>query len=472
MSETWTAIGSSARIRNRLESLPISTWHARLFVVCALTLLCDAADQFLIIAIAPLLIREWGITAVDVGLIAGATGVGGIIGAPLFGFLADRIGRRTCMMLSVAIYSVLTGLAAFANNVTEMVAIRAFAGIGLGGIVPVALAYVGEYSPPNWRGRIIAWWNSMFPFGISAAAAVGLFVIVPYGWRWGFAVGAVPVILIPFILWLPESVRYLVAKGRSDEANKTIQRVERAVLGAEKAATIAAAHRGGIDAEAASRTRQIPSLSGWRAVALMSTRGMRRSMIASGVLWFLPSSILLSQFFAVFLTQSKGMELRPAIALVTATSVLGPLGQFTAGFLSDWVGRKATLTLALVLLGTMPFGAFEIASSQSTVYLCLGLTWIAMSAIYGTAFGYTAEQLPTELRAGGLGIFEALRRTGNAVGPPAIGLFYGLLGLPAVLWIALGSCLFTVAVVLVLGRETRGSPMAELEEITAAAELG
>jgi len=472
VSKTWTGQGSFAGIRDRLESLPISSWHALIFVVCALTLLCDSADQYLIIAIAPLLIREWNITPVDVGLIAGATGVGGIIGAPLFGFLADRIGRRKCMMLSVAIYSVLTGAAAFANNVGEMVAIRALAGIGLGGIVPVALAYVGEYSPPKWRGRIVAWWNSMFPFGISAAGAVGLLVIVPYGWRWGFAVGAVPLILVPLILWLPESVRYLVANGKVEEANNTIQRVERAVLGAEKAAEIAAAHREEAGAEAATPNRPTATVSGWRALSLLSARGMRGSMIASGVLWFLPSSILLSQFFGVFLTQSKGMELRSAIALVTATSVLGPVGQFTAGFLSDWVGRKTTLTLALVLLGTMPLATFGIASSPSITYVCLGLTWIAMSAIYGTAFGYTAEQLPTELRAGSLGIFEGLRRTGNAVGPPFIGFVYGALGLTSVLWIALACCLFTIAVVLVLGHETRGKPLAEMEEITARAKAG
>ena len=93
---------------------------------------------------------------------------------------------------------------------------------------------------------------------------------------------------------------------------------------------------------------------------------------------------------------------------------------------------------------------------------------IATSAIYGTMFGYTAEQLPTEMRAGGLGVFEGLRRTGQTVGPIIFGILYGSLGLTSVLYIALAGCLLTIITVLVLGRETRGTPMVELEMIRAS----
>jgi putative MFS transporter len=450
-------------VRGRLENLPISGWHAMVFLICASVLLCDSADQFLIISIAPLLIREWGITSAQVGLVIAATGIGGMFGAPLFGALADRIGRRKCMALSIAMYSFFTGCAALSQNVTELTAIRAFAGFGLGGVVPVTLAYVGEYSPPKWRGRVIAWWNSMFAFGIPLAGAVGLWVILPYGWRWGFVVGALPVVIIAFVWWLPESVRYLVSHGKSDEALKTIERVEKAVLGREKAASVAAEHRAASDSIlAAGAAIQGSQVRGWRAVKEMDARGMRGTMIASAALWLLPSMIVLSSFFGVFLTQTKGMELKAAIALVTASSAFGPIGQFVAGFLSDWVGRRPTLALALSLLGTMPLFTFLVAESQSVVFFCLVLTWIGTSGIYGTAFGYTTEQLPTELRAGGLGIFEGLRRLGGAIGPALVGLLYGATGLTPVLWIAFATCLLVVVVIFAIGHETRGRPMVEL----------
>ena len=433
------------------------------FLICASALLCDSADQFLIISIAPLLIREWGITSAQVGLIIAATGVGGMIGAPVFGALADRIGRRKCMALSIGIYSLFTGCAALSQNATELMAVRAFAGFGLGGVVPVTLAYVGEYSPPKWRGRIIAWWNSMFAFGIPLAGAVGLWVILPYGWRWGFVVGAMPVVLIAFVWWLPELVRYLASRGRFDEALKTIERVETAVLGREKAVALVTAHRT-VSASilAAGATTQKSQVRGWRAVKEMDARGMRGTIIASAILWLLPSMILLSSFFGVFLTQTKGMELRAAIALVTASSAFGPIGQLVAGFLSDWVGRRPTLALALSLVGTMPLLTFLVAGSQGVVFTCLVLTWIGTSGIYGTAFGYTTEQLPTELRAGGLGIFEGLRRLGGAVGPALVGLLYGSVGLTPVLWIAFATCLLVVVVIFAIGHETRGRPMMEL----------
>jgi MFS transporter, putative metabolite:H+ symporter len=450
-------------IRGRLENLPISMWHAMVILICSSALLCDSADQFLIISIAPLLVREWGITSAQVGVIIAATGIGGMVGAPVFGALADRIGRRKCMALSIGIYSVLTGCAALSQNVTELLAIRALAGFGLGGVVPVTLAYVGEYSPAKWRGRVIAWWNSMFAFGIPLAGAVGLWVILPYGWRWGFLVGALPVVIISFVWWLPESVRYLVSHGKSDEALKTIERVEKAVLGREKAASVASEHRAAsVSMLTAGTEIQGSQVRGWRAVKEMDARGMRGTMIASAALWLLPSMILLSSFFGVFLTQTKGMELKAAIALVTASSAFGPIGQFVGGFLSDWVGRKPTLVFALILVATMPLFTFLVAESQSVVFFCLVLTWIGTSGIYGTAFGYTTEQLPTELRAGGLGIFEGLRRLGGAIGPALVGLLYGAAGLTPVLWIAFTTCLFVVVVILVIGHETRGRPMVEL----------
>ncbi|HLI22676.1 MAG TPA: MFS transporter [Stellaceae bacterium] len=460
-----TDVDVTRAIRARLESLPIRPWHLAVFVICALSLLCDSADQFLIISIAPLLIREWGISSAQLGLVVAATGIGGVIGAPIFGALADRLGRRRCMMLSIAIYTLLTALAALSQNISQLLVIRARSGIGLGGIVPVTLAYVSEYSPPRWRGRVVAWWNSMFAFGIPLAGAVGLLVIVPYGWRWGFVIGALPIVLIAGIAWLPESVRYLLAKNRTEEALRTIARVERAVLGAAKPANAGAsapdATRGAVPAAAGPRA--------WRVLGLLNAPGMRVTMIASAVLWFLPASLLLSSFYGVFLTQAKGMDLRAAIALVTATSALGPLGQLFAGFSSNWVGRKATLTIALCLLGAMPLAAFDIAQSSGLVYLCLTLAWIGTSAIYGTAFGYTSEQLPTELRSGALGVFEGLRRLGGAVGPAMIGLLYGLFGLTPVLWIAASGCLLTIVVVLALGRETRGKPMTEMEHLVGTA---
>jgi putative MFS transporter len=451
----------AAQIRGRLESLPLSKWHLVVFVICALSLLCDSADQFIIISIAPLLIREWGITSAQVGLIAAATGIGGIIGAPLFGMLADRIGRRKCMMISVAIYATFTGITATSQGIGQMIVLRALAGIGLGGVVPVTLAYVGEYAPPRWRGRIVAWWNSMFAFGIPVSGLVGLLIIVPYGWRWGYLAGAVPAVLIAAFVWLPESVRYLLASGKKDAAVQTIERVERAVLGRITSIEPAA----GQLVEATKPAGAAANTSGGirRLLATLMVPGTRGTMIASAVLWFLPSAIILTSFYGVFLTQAKGMDLRAAIALVTASSFLGPIGQLTAGFLSDWVGRKATLTLALTLLGTMPFCAFNLAQSEHAIYVCLVFAWIGTSAIYGTAFGYSAEQLPTELRAGGLGVFEGLRRAGQVVGPIAVGILYGGFGLTPVLLIASGSCLFTILVVLIWGRETRGRPMVELD---------
>jgi MFS transporter, putative metabolite:H+ symporter len=456
------AAEGDARISARLDRLPISPWHFAMFAICAIGLLCDAADQLVIISIGPLLIRDWGITVREVGFIIAGGNIGGVVGAMLFGALADRIGRRQCLMICVSAYSVLTGCAAFSQNVSELIAIRFLGGIGLGGLVPVTLALVGEFAPPLWRGRLVAWWNSMFAFGLTVAGYVGVFVVVPFGWRWGFAVGTVPLLLVPFVaVFLPESVRFLVAQGRIDEARRTVERVERNVLGAARAAAVAAE-----PAPAPSVAAPLqPRVRGLRALKLLFAPVMRNTMMASAVLWFLPAAALLSSFYPIVLTQSRGMSIKAAIALVAASTVLGPLGQFIAGFLSDWWGRKASLTCALSLLAVAPLVAIEVAGTEHWIYLFLTLGFVATSATYGTLFGYTAEQLPTPLRGGGLGIFEGLRRLGGVIGPAVIGIVYTAAGIGPVLWGAFAACVLTVALMLMLGRETRGISLAKIDAI-------
>lgn len=464
---SMTSPAPSISLTPRLDALPISAWHFWMLVILSAVLLCDATDEFLIFSMAPLLIREWGITAVSVGFLIAATGVGGAIGAVIFGALADRIGRRRCLAASIVLFSLLTGAAALARNVPELIVIRLLGGIGIGGVIPVALAFLGEYSPPNWRGRFIAWWNSMFAFGVTLAGAVGVFVIVPYGWRWGFIIGTTPLVLVVFVLWLPESVRFLISRGKMQEALETTERVERAVLGAGRAAQIVAARLASTtphpDIHAAVAPK--PQIGGKRALQLMNTPEIRGSMIASAVLWFLPSLVLLPSFYPIFLTQERGMDVKTAIALVTVTSILGPLGQLVGGAMSDWLGRKPTLAFGLFLFGATPFAAFELTNSVTMMYVYLTLAFIGTSVVYGVLFGYTTEQLPTVLRGSGLGFFEGLRRLGLVLGPPMIGVLYTLAGLGTVLWVALGCSALTALVLIVLGRETRGMPLAEIENI-------
>src|SRR5579884_937160 len=174
----------AASFTARLERLPLSRWHVWLLLLCGLGLTFDALDGGLLAGVGPGLIASWHISPVELGLVASATGLGAIVGSVAFGVLADRLGRRRLFMLTVLSYSVFTGLAAISQNLPELLIARVFVGFGTGGITPVDISYLSEYTPADWRGRFLAWSNGFFGVGLVLANVVALLVIVPFGWQW------------------------------------------------------------------------------------------------------------------------------------------------------------------------------------------------------------------------------------------------------------------------------------------------
>src|SRR3954464_10319395 len=213
----------SAELAARLDRLPFSKWHRNFFAVCFLGVMFDACDFALFGMALPPVAREFGLNQVQAGLLATLGLIGAFLGALFWGTISDYIGRRTAFAATIGIFSVFTGLVAASWNVLSLSVFRFLSNFGLGGEVPAALTLTSEYSPARIRGRMTGTMMAAFPLGLALAALISLWLIPTYGWRAIFIAGVVPAVLLFFVrVAMPESVRYLLSRGRIEEAERTV----------------------------------------------------------------------------------------------------------------------------------------------------------------------------------------------------------------------------------------------------------
>ncbi|MBF1344811.1 MAG: MFS transporter, partial [Megasphaera micronuciformis] len=179
-------------VLERLNALPVSSFHYKLLVVAGIGWVFDSMDTGLIAFVLPLLIKEWGLSATQAGMLGSIGLVGMALGAVAAGTLADRVGRKTVFSVTIVLYSLATGLCAVAPNYELLVLFRFLVGLGLGGELPVAATLVTEYVPGRARGRFMVLLESFWAVGWLLAALIAYFIIPVTGWRTAFLIGALP----------------------------------------------------------------------------------------------------------------------------------------------------------------------------------------------------------------------------------------------------------------------------------------
>src|SRR6185295_1666069 len=218
------------QIAARIERLPLSRWHLKLRVIMGIALFFDAFDALVIAYVLPVLIGLWKLAPSQIGLLIAAGFAGQLIGAIFFGWLAERIGRIPGAVWTIGIFSVFSVVCAFSWSFQSMLVFRFIQGLGLGGEVPIAAAYVGEIAKAGRRGRFFLLYQVVFAVGLAAVAVAATWVVPHLGWQWMFYIGAVPAVIALILRsTLPESPRWLASRGRLDEADRAMRRIEEEV---------------------------------------------------------------------------------------------------------------------------------------------------------------------------------------------------------------------------------------------------
>lgn len=397
----------------RLDRLPFTRRHLKVLTGSGIGWALDAMDVGLISFIIAALAQQWGLTPTEKSWIASIGFIGMAIGASLGGLLADRFGRRHVFALTLLIYGVATGASALVGGLALLLVLRFFVGLGLGAELPVASTYVSEFAPARMRGRIIVILEAFWAIGWTAAALIGYFVIPTSddGWRWAFALGAIPAIYAMVVRWgLPESPRWLERHGRHAEAEAIVRDLESAA-GIESPAESAAPV---VEAPA-----EVAQTGAQRLKALWSPEFSRRTL-SLWLVWFCVNFGYYGAFIWIpTILVGKGYDLVSSFGFTLIITLAQLPGYALAAWLIEAWGRRPTLSLFLAgsALSAIAFGS---ASGEAAIIgTGMALSFFNLGA-WGALYAVSPEMYPTSLRGTGSGWAAGVGRIASIIAPLSV----------------------------------------------------
>lgn len=431
----------------RMDALPFTRWHMKSRVVMGSATFFDAFGALSLAFALPVLARLWHISPQQSGYLIGSAYVGQLGGAFLFSWLAERYGRVRSASIAVAIIAAMSLACALAQNFTALIACRLVQGIGIGGEMPVAAAYISELSPARGRGRFFLLYEMIFPIGLMAAGQAGAWLVPLWGWRAIFLIGGTPCALISLLAArLPESPRWLISQGRLADAEKIVQQIEASAGGAPE--VLADAPVSG------HRTR-------WRETVSRAYRG--RTLVV-WTLWacaYFVSNTLNNWLPTLYNTVYK-LDLRQSLRAASFTNIAQVALLLACAFAIDRLGRRnwtvAAFASGAILLGTL--GRADLHSVLGVAILAT-LSYGVIGSANAVLYLYTPEIYPTRMRAIGVGLASSWLRLASAVGPAIVGAMVAANGISAVFQMFTGvSTLGALAATKMI--ETRGQRLEEI----------
>jgi AAHS family 4-hydroxybenzoate transporter-like MFS transporter len=207
-----------------IDESKLNPVSVRVILLCGLIMLMDGYDYAIITVAARPIMQEWNIGPSQFGWALSAAFLGYLLGAPLFGMISDRIGRKKTLIFGACVFSIGTLLVYFSHSIWSLIPMRVFAGIGIGGAVPCAITLTSEYSPSKGRGKYVSVMYSGFLIGIVLGGFVASSILKNIGWRTLFLIGFLAPIaaIVLLALKLPESARWLSTKYRTEQERRVL----------------------------------------------------------------------------------------------------------------------------------------------------------------------------------------------------------------------------------------------------------
>ncbi|WP_421555653.1 MFS transporter [Pseudomonas kitaguniensis] len=412
----------------RLDRLPWGRFHTLLVMALGITWLLDGLEVTLAGSVAGALQASpvLNLSRSDIGLAGAAYIAGAVLGALFFGWLADRFGRRKLFFITLLLYVGATAATAFSFSVWSFMLFRALTGMGIGGEYAAINSTIQEFTPARYRGWVDLTINGTFRLG-AALGAIGSIVLLDpqwvgaeLGWRLCFGIGAVLGLLILLMrLWLPESPRWLLIHGRSDEAQKIVEQIE---VGLERQGHVLSAVAG---RPLRLHVRDNTPLGEVAKTLLVTFR--QRSLVGLTLLTaqaFFYNAIFFT--YALVLTDFYGVPAERVGWYVLPLALGNFCGPLLLGKLFDVVGRRVMISLtyavSAVLLAISGYlfqrGLLDV-TQQAIAWMVI---FFFASAAASSAYLTVAETFPLEIRALAIALFYAFGTgLGGIIGPTLFG---------------------------------------------------
>ncbi|MDO5066163.1 MAG: MFS transporter [Propionibacteriaceae bacterium] len=391
-----------------IDSRPLTKNQKNLISLVIVANISEFFDMFLIGFVVSLLTKPWNLTGFEAAWILGASGAGTVLGAILWGALADRIGRRASFFWCVVLFTVFTAVTLLTpeRGWIMLAVLRVIVGAGVGGLNIISIPYVQEFVPAKRRGLLAGLASVFIPVGLLLGAQAQLWLGDAIGWRGLIALGAIPILLLLWLRVVPESPRFLQSQGRFDEAREAY----------------AWALEMPVD-----QIGELPPVEETKKSSfgvIFSKYPKELAIITLGSFSFILGSFTVQSWGQTLLKDGFGFSVAMVGTLFTIVSLADVVGRLGSAWLADRIGRR----LVMFLFGMVGAVGCVIAATTDNGWVFFIGILIAMTfgdGAFGILNAFGAEQFPNEARSTGLGLGYGIGATAKIIGPFLMGALIG-----------------------------------------------
>ncbi|MBT2324858.1 MFS transporter [Variovorax paradoxus] len=432
-------------VAHELSEAKLGRLHKWLGVMMASLTLFDGYDTFNPAYVIHFVAGPWGLSPQQSGLLISSGLVGFLVGAALHGLVADRLGRRVTLLGGLWITSIFTALTPLmGQSFGSFCAIRVLTGIGLGVLLPLATTYINELAPRRTANKFSLWGVALgWALGGTLAGVVGVYLTPIFGWPVLYWIGSASFVLtIVLHKYLPESVRFLALKGRTEEIRDVLSRLipERADVYRNARLILPAAP-----------TTQTP-------LAALFRPGLRRKTFTIWAAAFL-------SLFAIFgltgwiptVMMRRGETFAASFGFGALMQVMSFLGGLTCAHIADKRASSRGVLAAWWLMGGFAVTILVLLNSHAVNVICVALAGFFVIGAQFVLNNFTASSYGTAERATGVGMMLSVGRVGAILGPFVAGALQSASGDPTLMFVVIaGASAVAGAAIFSLGRADLG----------------
>lgn len=442
----------AASAYDQIESRPLTGHQKSVITLMVMSNIAEFFDMFLIGFVVSVLTTAWRLTGFEAGTILACSGLGTVIGAIVWGHLADRFGRKRAHAWCIACFVGFTVVSVFLPDRAwlALALLRVGVGIGVGGMNITSIPYVQEFVPARHRGLLSGLVSVFIPLGmLLGATAQGL---VGDDWRALMAFGAIPALLLIWLHLVPESPRYWQLRGRDDKAREALA----------WALEIPADQVGDLPADSAAEP---PSYS-----RLFAGHGRALAIVSVGSFCFIMGGFAVQSWGQTLLKDAFGFPTRMVALLFVGVSVADMVGRLASAWLADVIGRRATMFAFGVIGAAGCFAAALFHDSGWAFYAAVLVIMTFGDGVFGILNAFGGEQFPNDVRSTALGLGYGIGATAKVIGPAFMGLLVGGgyvaqridIAVVTTAFSFFGACMLVGAIVYLFANETRGRELESL----------
>ena len=393
-----------------VDKAKFKPFHMTVVLWCLFVVLFDGYDLAINGVVLPLLMQEWGMSAVQAGMLASTALAGMMFGAMFFGMLADKIGRKKVILICVTLFSGFTFLGGFAENPMQFGVLRFIAGLGIGGVLPNLVALTSEYAPQKLRSTLVTGMFSGYAMGGIMAALLGTWLTPSFGWQIMFWIAGIPLLVLPLLfIFLPESLAFLVKQQKTEKALAIVQK-----LSPEDKVT----------------PQTVLVFNESKVPAASISALFKQGRLPGTLLFWLAFFMCLLMLYALGswlpkLMMAAGYSLGSSLTFLLALNIGAVIGTAGGGMLADRFHIKPVI-ISMLTVGILALIGLGFNSPQPVIYFLVSLAGASSVGCSILLYSYVAQFYPLAVRSTGLGWASGVGRMGAIVGPIVIGFLLGL----------------------------------------------